>query len=61
MAYHGTIAEFQPETEDWASYTERIQYYFQANDITTADKQRSILLTMCGIPTLKLIKSDSSG
>ncbi len=57
MTYHGSITDFHPETEDWTSYTERMQYYFEANDIASDDKQRSILLTVCGIPTLKLIKS----
>ena len=55
-AYHGTVAEFQPDTEDWVSYSERLQYYFDANDVASEDKKRSILLSVCGIPTLKLIK-----
>lgn len=55
MAYHGTISEFQPTTED-VSYTERLQCYFDANEITDAAKKRAILLTACGLPTLKLIK-----
>ena len=57
MVYHGSISEFQPNSEDWVSYIERLQYYFQANDIADEnDKKRAILLTACGLPTLKLIK-----
>ncbi len=56
MAYHGTISEFQSGSEDWVSYTERLEYYFEANDIADGGKKRSILLTACGLSTLKLIK-----
>ena len=55
--FHGSVSEFNPDTEDWVSYTERMQYYFTANEVTSVAKQRSILLAAFGIPTLKLIKS----
>ncbi len=56
MAYHGSVTEFQPGNEDWGSYAERMNYYFTANDITTNEKKRAILLNTCGSSTLKLIK-----
>jgi len=57
MAMHGSISEFKPSRETWSSYTERLGYYFVANNVTSAETKRSILLSMCGPSTLKPIKS----
>ena len=56
---HGTMGPFDSNQEDWLSYTERLQQYFTANDITDehAAKKRAILLSVCGISTFHLIKS----
>ena len=43
--------------ESWSTYTERLGYYFEANGVTDASKQRSILLSVCGPATFKLMKS----
>ena len=56
-ATHGTMSEFTPTKEDWTSYTERLQHYFAANDIRSSEKQRAILLTVCGAETYQLIRS----
>ena len=55
MATHGTIGEFDGTREDWTPYTERLQQYFAANDITNSWKQRTILLSACGASTNQLI------
>ena len=39
------------------SYTERLGFYFSANDIEDPGKKRSILLTLCGPSTYQLLKS----
>ena len=57
MAHHGTIGEFDPGKEDWASYTERLQLYFMADDVDDANKQRAILLSVCGPKTYQLIRN----
>ena len=57
MAQHGTIGEFDPEKEDWTSYTERLQQYFTANDVDNASKQRAILLSVCRPKTYQLIRN----
>ena len=57
MATHGNICEFNAEAEDWKSYTERLQQYFTANDVDSAEKQRAILLSVCGAQTYQLIRS----
>ena len=68
MATHGSIGPFEPKEEDWTdfggdqfssdrSYTERLEQYFTANDVKDAEKQRAILLSVCGAATYKLIRS----
>ena len=57
MAKYGTLEPFSGEAEDWAAYMERLDQYFIANDITTAAKKRAVLLSICGMPTYKLIRS----
>ena len=55
-AFHGTVTEFHPSSEDWILYDERLDYYFAANNVSTDKKKCSILLNACGIPMLKLMK-----
>ena len=59
MATHGSIGEFNAAIEDWISYTERLEQYFTANGVATAqaDKRRAILLSGCGPTTYQLIRS----
>ena len=42
MATHGKIGLYDSAAEDWTAYTERLEQYFLANDVTTAEKQRAI-------------------
>ena len=56
MATHGSIGEFDSDKETWAAYTERLQEYFLANDADVAEKQRAILLSVCGAATYQLIR-----
>ena len=42
MATHGTIGEYAHSNEDWISYCERLEYYFAANDVNDASKQRAM-------------------
>ena len=57
MAKHGSIGEFDGDRETWKSYTERLTQYFAANDVESADKQRAILLSVCGPTTYQLIRN----
>ena len=54
---HGLLNEFEASREDWTSYTERLQQYFAANDVDSAEKQRAILLSVCGAQTYQLLKN----
>ena len=57
MSTFGKIEEFSPETGYWIQYTERLEQYFIANDISDASKKRAILLSVCGPTTYNLMRS----
>ena len=46
-----------PTLEDWTFYAERLEFYFAANDVKEAEKQRAVLFSICGAATYKLIKN----
>ena len=54
MSTFGKIDEFQVN-DDWSQYIERLGHYFTANDISDTVKQKSILLSVVGAVTYKLI------
>ena len=53
-AVHGSLAAFDSTSEDW---TEHLQFYFDANGISDAAKQRAVLLTCCELSTFQLLQS----
>ena len=57
MARHGSLAPFDSSKESWSNYVERLGFYFVANDVDGDEKKRSILLSVCGHQTFKLIRS----
>nr|XP_023665672.1 LOW QUALITY PROTEIN: uncharacterized protein K02A2.6-like [Paramormyrops kingsleyae] len=59
MATFGTVGEFVEGDEDWTEYEERLGHFFDANGIREEDeaKKRSILLSVCGAKTYKLIRN----
>ena len=57
LATHGTVSQYQQSKETWATYVERLNHYFIANDVADEGKKRSILLSACGSSTYKLIRS----
>ena len=54
MATFDKIDEFIVK-DDWSQYIERLGHYFSANDITDISKQKSILLSVVGAETYKLM------
>ena len=52
-----TVGEFNPALDDWTSYAERVEFYFEANGVTDASKKRARLLSSCGAQTYKLIRN----
>ena len=57
MATHSRLQEFNPAVEDWTLYAERLEFYFAANDVEDAGKQRAVPFSMVGAATYKLIKN----
>eukprot|EP00731_Ephydatia_muelleri_P012745 Em0007g55a len=48
---------FNPDTDDWVVYSERLEQFFKANGISDPEKQRAMLLSTCGNETYLLIRS----
>ena len=57
MATYGKIKPYNPKSDEWDVYEEKLHFYMDANGITDAKKKRSILLTVCGDSTFKLLRS----
>ena len=56
MTSFGRIDEFSPDKDSWTDYAERLEYYFQANDIVDENKRKAVLLSVCGAETFSLLK-----
>nr|XP_050024971.1 uncharacterized protein K02A2.6-like [Dermacentor andersoni] len=54
----GTIGEFVPaEAPSWPLYLERLEFFFQANDIDGNEKKRATLCSVCGPATYAIVRS----
>ena len=56
----GHIETFDPDTDKWPQYVERMEEMFRANDLTgdtKAEKRRSIFLSVVGKLTYKILRS----
>ena len=53
----GAVGPFNPDTDDWVVYSERLEQFFKANGISDPEKQRAVLLSTCGNETYLLIRS----
>ena len=56
MPKFGKLDEYN-ETEDWCHYIQRVNHFFEANEITDPVKRRSIFLVWVGAKTCKLVRS----
>ncbi len=52
-----TVGEFNPGIEDWESYSERVEFFFQAHQITDMGTKRALLLSSSGTSTYKLVRN----
>lgn len=60
MALLGKVEQFDPEQEDWPQYVERLEQFFEANDLggdDKADKRRATFLAVIGPAPYKLLRS----
>ena len=51
----GKVEEFDQQKEEWTKYVERLGYFFYANSIMEARKKQSILLSVMGAATYKVV------
>ena len=56
MATHGKFGPFNPKSEPWACYSERLHYYFTSNEIADP-KKHAILLTVIGPQAFQLLRN----
>jgi hypothetical protein len=57
MTTFGKIKEFNGDHQEWKHYIERMNHFFEANEIKDEGKQRSIFLVSVGAKMYKLIRS----
>ena len=55
MSSHGKLGEFKPEEENISAYLERVQIYFQANDIKR-ERQVAVFFSVVGGKTYSLLR-----
>ncbi|MDA8001874.1 MAG: hypothetical protein MPL62_11380 [Alphaproteobacteria bacterium] len=53
----GRIEEFDGDKEEWSQYQERLEYFFQANEIEDGDKKRAVFLSLIGSNTYKRLRN----
>ena len=53
----GRVEEFDGSKDDWPQYIERMEYFFEANSIDTAEKKRAFFLSVIGSATYKTLRN----
>ena len=56
-ALFGSLAEYDPDKEEWPQYATHLDHFFAANAIKEADKKKDIFLSILGPQTFKLLSS----
>ena len=52
----GKVCEFNLNEDDWNTYIEQLEFFFEANRISDESQRKAILLSSCGITMHKLFK-----
>lgn len=55
MAAHGKLEEFPGS--GWSSWAERLDFFFEANDVVQPGKKKALLLTLCGAATYETVRA----
>ena len=55
-AYIGQVEPFEPGTDDWQLYTERLEQFFAANEIPDG-KKKAVFLTVIGTKAYSLLRN----
>ena len=53
----GSVGAFDPSLEDWISYSEHVDHYLEANEVSPDSKKLSVFLSTCGPATYTLIQN----
>ena len=51
------LLPFNVQKGSWTSYTEQLDLYFEAQEITSLEKKRSVLLSVCSTNTYETFKN----
>ena len=58
LATLGRVNEFDgTKGDDWPEYVERLEYFFEANGIDTAEKKRAVFLSVIGAATYRTLRN----
>ncbi|KAJ8027406.1 hypothetical protein HOLleu_32542 [Holothuria leucospilota] len=53
----GTLQQYNSDIETWTEYVERMEHFFDANEIAENEKRKAVLLSSVGPKTYKLMKT----
>ena len=53
----GRVEEFDGNRDDWPEYVERVEHFFLANGIESAEKKRAVFLSVIGPSTHKTLRN----
>ena len=53
----GKVEYYDKDQEDWPQYVERLEHFFAANEISSAEKKRSVFLSVIGPTPYKLLRN----
>ena len=57
MSLFGVVEDFDVKEGDFIEYIERLEHYFNANEVTDDEKKASILITVVGKDTYSILRS----
>ena len=57
MPTYGKIGEYEPDSEDWSQYVERLENFLVANNITSAEKKQATFLAVIGPSAYRILRS----
>lgn len=52
----GNLENFDPESDSWTNYKERLSFYFQANEIDDPEKKKALFVSVIGKSLYEIIK-----
>lgn len=53
----GMVTTFDKATQSWEEYSEMLDFFFEANDITEPERRKAVLLSGIGASTYSLLRN----